>query len=417
MSDTWAQPGWRSGAHDAISQELNLLGLTDQHDVQGLTDGLASNSPFAQKRLRELLLAADQVKDATAIGPGWTQEQIASLKPGRPRSDFYSTFYPSTTNSTAPTPREFSPGDKQRHEWNNRRRFLETLIDIPEQDASVSAWAGRTDPAKYAEGARTAAYEDYMENMGRTHGTSGFLGAMENPEYTAGKVMTKVLDPMSNAAKYYGRGDADSITEAMQMASDYAGLQEAGNAVSPILPGNPQTRAEQEEEYANLKNSTVAARPKDYRDYYREQTGEWPSYAREFGMEFLANLIDPVTAVATPLAATRGVTGALKAGKGIAKAGPLIRAGAKEVGRETVEELPTYTALMTAFNPPPVNIFSSERPDLKQYSKELGRDLEFQTQSSQNNRDRKAAFDYHRSHVAPMIDQKKTYMNAGYGAM
>ena len=407
---TWAQPGWRSGAYDALSQEIGMLPDGSGYDAKAMVDGLASNSPFARKKLSDLLLATDAVKADKSLGSGWSQDQVAALKPDRPRNDLYGMFYPTQTSSPQPTPRELSPGDRQSHGWNNRKKFLESLTKDPVSE--VSAWTGTSRPDADREGA----YLDYMQELGRTHGTSGWAGSMENPEYTFGNVMTKFLDPMSNAGKYYGRGDAKSVSDALNMASDYSGLQEAGNAISPVLPGNIHEYPEEirpvlrDAATARLKQATFDAAPKPYRDYHRETSGEWPSYAKETGVEFLANLADPTSLIAYPLAAARGITAAAKTAKGatlIPRLMALGGAAATAMGQEGLEEVPLYAAATAALNPPESDVFSSERPELDEHRYNI----------DQRNKARQEALDYYQKNIAPRLDQSNAYQNAGYGAM
>jgi hypothetical protein len=242
-------------------------------------------------------------------GYGWTDDKIKTF--GR-----------------NPQKKELSLGGRAANSWEANKRFLEGLL---QQDQSVQGMQlpgihfgpdGVPGPGPAPEEVRTLVLSGLLDEHDRvrkqTHGESGFLGALSNPEYTAGRAFGEMVkfgeaahmlaldtgDPR-HGGNYYPRAE---------MQRQVLGLR---NNVEPTLPAG-STPAKGNHEIA----LAAERRNLDLDELIRLQTGQYPSYAASGTATLLNGLLDPTIAVAGPAARAthmigRGLSGAGQAvGKG-----------------------------------------------------------------------------------------------------
>lgn len=335
-----ALPGWRrkalidslmSGEPDENAKQLlEVLQIGDGLSMDGRED--------IQKRYGDMHLfgvPAEEIWDNQRRGwddYGWTQEKVDKL--GR-----------------LPEARELSRGGREAWNWKRRRDFLEAIAGHKAK-AQESAKVHRGQQDAYTFGLNRAlesdsdvqsqkrlalmrsALRDYDANRDRTHGESGWDGALQNPEYAVGNAMTNYLTPTQEAAwkMFYDSFSPEAAGEQSPMenddilavfakdymteAKDLADNRTRAYAVEPsILKG--RTPADSRKLLAGLSQADVP----NYDEWHRMTTGQYPTYAGSSVMTFLNGLLDP----SLPLGSL-AAKGAVATGKAMAGAG--LKAGA-----------------------------------------------------------------------------------------
>ena len=255
-------------------------------------------------------------------GRGWNQGEIDAL--GR-----------------EPFPRELSEGSRQHYEWTADREFLD---EMKQMRGGMHLGLPFLSPVRKPEGAA----QRWSAKQNQQYGTSGWIEAMENPEYNFGYINNHFLSPTPNGLMYQSRGERESgdnrwvLQRLMDKwdneAEQYTAMTDLTNRVSPPLPGNPQTWQEKEEQFRGLKSMADAARPMTYDDHHRRQEGFYPSYFGSGFREMVENSADPSTVL------TLGSAGL---GSAIAKHTPrqAAKAAIGGIGKDLLrEEIPMYTA-------------------------------------------------------------------------
>jgi hypothetical protein len=221
-------------------------------------------------------------------------------------------------------------------------------------------------------GALNSLSQDRAAKEGRRYGESGWLGALQNREYLAGKAVLGGqtfgdaaysqffdIDPVKGkdgetgyhhptlgwvadsswnpltpnnknmqtplgaaltVAAFPGGAAMKYFTHYLPRAADRADVLAAANKVERILPAGTD-RAEGN----RLIEQTAKAAEPNFDDVYREKYGEWPSYALSSAATFGNGLIDPTLVATGPAARV-----AAMAGKGLqaaskSAAAPMIR--------------------------------------------------------------------------------------------
>ena len=329
------------------------LGMVFDAPYTLATTGDADVDPWAD--FKGLLLSGDpdtKPDDLSPLQRGDRQRQLSEFK-GRGWSNDELKAY-EAKNGPLP-PMLMSEGDQQADQWRANREFIDRHLQLEGMRGSDQPWAhtlyGYTqDPeaqSKTVDQLHKENAQNWESKQGRKYGESGWAGALQNPEYTAGWLMNNLLDPGYNAYSYWahqgtGKDRGGAYQSLVNDPATYRDIKNAANKVSPILPGEPKTPAEKEEKYAQLRGMKNDADPRyktnatSYDAYYREKYGEYPSYAGSSVHEFLQNLIDP-----TLLA---GAAGAAKGG---------LSAIGRSLVREGLEEIPMAAGIMggmTAYN-------------------------------------------------------------------
>lgn len=222
-------------------------------------------------------------------GRGWSQDDVD--KAGR-----------------MPRNRELSPGSRQFQEIDRRNILLKRLIDSqasPEQEPNThghitpSSRVSDTSfgPARISkEAVRDRAVKEFDRTRGQKFGESGYMGAMENPEYLAGRVMNNVLNPMVDRLQYYIH-DGDSMADSRVHRDERQAALAASRAVSPLLPYNPEGYEEKDKAFNEVRGIADKISPISYDQHYRQKTGAYPSLAGSHLATFAENLVDPMTAL------------------------------------------------------------------------------------------------------------------------
>lgn len=269
-------------------------------------------------------------------------------------------------------PREFSPEGRRRDMHLRNRDLLNSLMA-----------PGASDQQK------TFAAQDWSAINGRTHGTSGWLGATQNPEYAFGAAINYGFQPFADAAHFQWSGqepvsDVDRSAESLDTmaklggvarryvtqhypaALDLAHARAAANAVERVIPDG-MTR---EQGHAAIERLAKSDGP-NFDQAYRLKNGEYPSYALSTAATFGNGMLDPsllVTGPAAKAATTFGkllmsagkagigsgglggaaLRGLYHYGKSVAKdAAPLARYPAMQAAlKEGAEETPTNAGIM-----------------------------------------------------------------------
>jgi hypothetical protein len=334
---------------NVVGQEFKRAGLGANPKDYAL--GMVFDAPYAMTNdvdanpwddFRQLLISGDPDTKAADLEPLFKDSrnrQLSEFK-GRGWSNDELKAY-EAKNGPLP-PMLMSEGDQQADQWRANREFIDRHQQLEGMRAQYPQWAqGRIDTLQHDNASNRDAKE------GREYGESGWAGALQNPEYTAGWLMNNLLDPGYNAYSCWahqgtGKDRGGAYQSLVNDPATYRDIKNAANKVSPILPGDPKTPAEKEEKYAQLQGMKDDADPRyktnatSYDAYYREKYGEYPSYAGSSVHEFLQNLIDP-----TLLA---GAAGAAKGG---------LSAIGRSLIREGLEEIPMAAGIMggmTAYN-------------------------------------------------------------------
>jgi hypothetical protein len=174
------------------------------------------------------------------------------------------------------------------------------------------------------------AVSEFNRTRDQKFGESGYMGAMENPEYNAGWVMNNVMNPMVDRFQYMLH-DGDGWMDSQQHRDERIQALAASRAASPLLPYNPQGAEEKDKAYHQVRGMADAVSPKSYDQYYREKTGSYPSLAGSHLAGFLENLIDPTTALA---------------GASVLKSAGSVAKAAKPILKEIAEEAPMYAGII-----------------------------------------------------------------------
>jgi hypothetical protein len=326
------------------AREFESLVLLGQPDNYGSLDDATDISIYG-KSPKELQAAMfDGYK-----GRGWSKSDIEARPPDQPAWMKAAPEGFEGPKNYEPLPREMSEGSRQAYEWDSDRELLGELKRLQKDKSVFATQALGVD----------AAVDRWKSKQNQKFGTSGWAGAMENPEYAFGHLNNHFLSPTANGIMYQSRGEREPgddrgvLSRLMDKwdneAETYTQMTDVTNRVSPPLPGNPQTWQEKEVEFKKLKQAAEAARPMSYDDHHKrsgmvevngEKTGgQYPSYLGSGAREFAENSADISTALS--LGAT-GVGSAMA--KHTAKQAAL--AAGKAMTREIVrEELPMYAGL------------------------------------------------------------------------
>jgi hypothetical protein len=281
-------------------------------------------------------------------GRGWSESEQQAL--GRPVQN-----------------RELSPGDRQAQELARRRQFASSLLDAGADTApSTYNYGSPSGPMPSTRVLKDAAVGEFDRTRGQKFGESGWGGALQNPEYLAGDLMTRYLDPMVNYFEYRLHEGMDG-DEADRTAQRLTQAAKMSNTLATKIPRkfDTSTPEAKEKSYKAVKGIYKGLIPKSYDDAERQRTGQYPSYAWSAGEKFLTNLADPTTLAALAaggLSLARGIPGAF--GKALLK-------------DSVAEEMPAYAALSGAmgsfYNIPdkPFDSGNEARTDL--YNPETGK--------------------------------------------
>lgn len=321
-----------------IAPKQQALSLAFENPMYDMTPEDAPGQPFSREAFRGLLKIGDPDTPESELAPAGTSAgmaeriarnfQLRDFK-GRGWSNDEIKAYESK-NGPLP-PMILSEGGQQADQWRNNREFVDRYLDLAEHGpkelpGQEPGWAQR----------RTSTLQDAAANQwqakeGRQYGESGWAGALENPEYTAGWLMSNLLDPISESYSY-GRLDRDGEKRGGWLGAllddhpKYRSLKAAANKVDPILPGNPKGRDEKEAARRQLLQAAEDASPRSksgasaYDMYYRNKYGEYPSYAGSTIQQFSQDLMDP-----TVLLGGMGAKGVSAIGRA------LLREGMEEI--------------------------------------------------------------------------------------
>jgi hypothetical protein len=238
-----------------------------------------------------------------------------------------------------PAQMSLSPGGRQADEYRRRRDLIKGIREpgilqrvgqyIPdgllssEHSAPTSLDRYFDDPVKAFEAQRD-----------RDYGTSGFTGAMENPEYTLGWYSNNFATPITNTYQYVRRDGMDLLSAAGS-ADDRRQALAIGKRVDPILPNVPgenYDRASREKLFAGLREMPDSMLPTTYDMKHRQDEGYYPGYPASKVTDFLENIPDVPTLVSTAIGF------------------PVNPARTMSwVGRELLEEAPQYAAVAGGF--------------------------------------------------------------------
>jgi len=237
-----------------------------------------------------------ETADETAALMALRQKQMQGFK-GRGWSNDEINQYESK-NGPLP-PMLMSEGSQQADAWQSNRDFVNRLYELEQLKDQHPNWAHQR-----VEDLKAGAAKEWQGKQGRQYGESGWLGFTQNPEYTLGYLMNNLLDPGSNAYSYgrLNEGGSDRGGFLGALTGDgktYTDIKAHANKVSPILPGDPKTPQEKEEQFRGLKKLAEDADPRSktgasaFDMYYRRHHDEYPSYAGSTAWEFGQNMIDP----------------------------------------------------------------------------------------------------------------------------
>ena len=246
------------------------------------------------------------------LGRGWSPEDLAA-------------------RGGEPAAMELSPGSRQADEYRRRRDLIQgvTSPNVAQKMGRFIPDALLSDP-KSAPTSLDRYFDDPVKafdaERNRTYGTSGFVGAMENPEYTFGWYSNNFAEPFTNAIQYSWH-EGDDAQGAWDRAQELRRARAAGNRVDPILPGG-KTREEKEELFKALRLTPKDMKPKTYDMSFRQAHGYYPSYTTSVATEIGQNFPDALT---------------------LFNLGSGLRMGPKLLGRwlagEGIEEIPPYVGM------------------------------------------------------------------------
>lgn len=237
-----------------------------------------------------------------------------------------------------PAAMELSPGGRQADEYRRRRDLIQG-VSSPSTAQKMGSFipdALLSDPQK-APTSLDRYFDDPVKafdaQRNRNYGTSGFVGAMENPEYTGGWYLNNLATPFSDTIQY-GLHEGEELQPSMERADERRQALRAGKAVDPILPGGTD-RDSKELLFKSLRTIPDQMRPKTYDMSFRQKHGYYPSYLGSQFTDLAENFPDAMTL------ATLGSGAIAKKGVGLL---------AKWLGSELIEEVPPYAAITTAAN-------------------------------------------------------------------
>lgn len=345
-----------------VHQELARQDLEHRFDPYDIARGLLED-PQGQGAQALKTIMADEPPDA-----GWTKPDIDLL--GRAKET-----------------RELSPSGRRRDMHLRNRELLNALMSpgASDQQKNFAAW-------------------NWNDQKGRTHGTSGWIGATQNPEYAVGAALQHFFQPASDAAYFQWSGQEPPsiedrvaerfngpmakiggvvrrfITQHYPAALDLARARAAANAVERVIPAG-MTRKEGNRAIERL---ALKGDGPTFDEMWRLKYGKYPSYALSTLATFGNGMLDPsllATGPAAKAATTFGklLMGAGKAGlgsgglggaalrglyhygKSVAKdAAPLARAPVlKAALKEGAEETPTNAGIMAALAQWPKSVYEA----------------------------------------------------------
>lgn len=267
-----------------------------------------------------------------------------------------------------PKSRELSLGHRQFQEIDRRSQFLHGLLrshSAPEKEPSTYNYGSPSGPMAVSRNAvQDRAAAEFNRTRDQKFGESGYIGAMENPEYLAGRVMNHVLDPTMRTFQYMDH-DKDNFSDANAHAKELQEAQAASKVVSPLLPGNPQGFEAKEKAYEQVKGMADKMLPISHDYAERKRTGSYPSFFGSKARELVENLLDPPTLVAAALTGGASLAGSFPAAasksakaiaavprltsiytKNAARAGKLAQKVGSTVGNVVgPEEFPTFAGI------------------------------------------------------------------------
>lgn len=228
------------------------------------------------------------VKGAPVPEASWTRERIEQL--GR-----------------NPEPRELSPEGRAAYSRNANLKFLNSLLG-----------GERGETGKYNAGID---WHDRWGSSGKTHGESGWIGAMTNPEYKFGSAVNYVFQPVSDAAHMQFSGQQPPsknelaaevisgpmarlggiarrfVTRHLPDALDLADARAAANRVERVIPAGMTIEQGNEA----LDRARDSGGP-NFDEWYRLKYGEYPPYALSSAAVFGNGMLDPSLLVTGPAA-------------------------------------------------------------------------------------------------------------------
>ena len=266
----------------AVLMEAQRAGLDVQpYDIaKALIQGNASHPDVVRFR--------QAVENTPAPKPGWTKDRIQQL--GR-----------------NPEPRELSPAGRAAAQRNQNLKLLKSLLSPTS--------TGRDELNAHA------TWENEGGASGKTHGESGWIGAMVNPEYKFGSAVNYVFQPASDAAHMQFSGQqppsknelaAEAIsgpmarlggiarrfvTRHLPSALDLADARAAANRVERVIPAGMTIEQGNEA----LDRARDSGGP-NFDEWYRLNYGEYPPYALSSAAVFGNGMLDPSVLVTGPAA-------------------------------------------------------------------------------------------------------------------
>lgn len=346
----------RIRAREVIADELGRAGIPYSEEfLHSLADaylaGDASNSNVVEM---QRLIDMGQGKGRTAANQGVPYEEAVVTEP------FFGAHDPEITwqNQRAgwdghgwtgekirqygrnPEPREMSAGGRRANTWAANQQFLSGLLKAKERGTEAhsresGAIAGQTfglvsNPStadEYVAREMRALADEHNRVRSQTHGESGWLGAIENPEYMAGYVANTIMQPFADAASLQWNDPSprkpgqphhwmDRYTNVYYpKAAALATARRMARMVEPVMPAGKGV------EEGNWILADLASRTGPSFDLeFRKKFGFWPSYALSSLAWFGNALLDPtlLASPAAPKVAQAIGKAALRAGNSLA---------------------------------------------------------------------------------------------------
>lgn len=361
-----AQQQARAAMEEVVTREMMRagLGFMEPGRKAAMVSSIVAGMPNEDAQaFRDMLEMGD------GMNPNITREDVAASPReifGKPLVEIYDAQrrgwddYGFTQDKVdklgrLPGPRELSQGGREAWEWKRRRELTDALMgagkkaneERDRQQANMN-WPQRNSSWQdIRAGLLEDAVRDYQSGEGRTHGQSGWLGSMSNPEYAFGNFMVNVMQPTSDAAymqyhdeamneypempdsplqdlSYMARAVGNYVGNYIPKAKDLADARTAANKIEPLIPGD-NSPAEGRKLLARLAASDAPT----YDELHRMQTGAYPSYAGSSAATFLNGLIDPSFLASVPAARAAVMAGKMLAGAGLRMPSNIGRAIAK----------------------------------------------------------------------------------------
>ena len=358
-------------AFNMVGRQMTRAGIADGGDASrsAITEALLAINPTPEQmqladQFRKIVESSDQYKESNyPDSDNHPQHEASSMLFGRnpsqiSQSQFSGVRGPGITqddidaqNGRKPEPFEhYSEGNKQAADNERDYEFSRALL-------------GGKDPALHH-----GAAMQFDQSRGQTKGESGFLGAMQNPEYSVGKVLEDWFNPITNAVQMAANGPPEdqwinptgidepgvfddiirgAVNTIGHLPKTFGAIRSSNietNKVSPLLPNNPQTpiaRIRGLDEVVKRKNSLFPTTVDAGERFY---TGEYPSFLGSNVKNFAQNMVDPTLALTVPSFVRAGAAAAAKA----TTTGSRIAQQLWPLAREAGEEGAGYTGIVGA---------------------------------------------------------------------